>query len=61
MSIVNHTVEAAYATKPNVVHPDSERGAAGEPRVLAAEAKAAGDLANINRATVTVATIKRGR
>lgn len=61
MSKINHTVEAAYATSKNIVHPESERGAAGESRVAAAEAKAASDITNITQSTVSVATIKRGR
>jgi len=61
MSKETSTPEAAYLTSPNIIHPQSERGSAGESNVAAAEAVARADLAARTGVTITGGSIKRGR
>lgn len=55
------TPQTAYMTKPNIVHPQSERGAAGESVVLADEAAARVTFNSRLGITVTGGAIQRGR
>ena len=54
--------ETAYATSPNIVHPQSNRGSAGDAHVAAAESAARQRIIDAKpQLTVTAATIKKGR
>lgn len=63
MSVDSTSADAAYLTKPNIIHPESEKGtAAGETRVAAAEARARADIgARHGGVAATGGAIKRGR
>jgi hypothetical protein len=62
MAIENLTPETAYLTKPNIVHPESNRaGTAGDARVAADEVTARTALSNLHGVTVTGGSIKKGK
>lgn len=56
------TPDTAYLTKSNIVHPQSNRGAAGDIFVTEAEARARAEMATRNGGTtVTGGSIRKGR
>ena len=62
MDVETHCPEAAYLTKPNIVHPQSNRGTAGDAHVAAAEAIARAEIAQRhNGVAVTGGAIKKGK
>lgn len=61
MALENLSPETAYLTKPNIVHPESNRGTAGDTRVAADEAAARAALSGLHGVTVTGGAIKKGR
>lgn len=61
MSKIVTSPAAAYLTSPNIVHPQSERGAPGETQVLAAEAAARTDITARFGITASAGAIKRGK
>ncbi len=61
MSKETATPDTAYLTSPNIVHPESNRGTAGDAAVAAAEAAARVELGIRRGVTVTSGSIKKGR
>lgn len=59
--VATYCPEAAYLTKDNIVHPQSNRGAAGDAHVAAAEATARIEMAQRRGvSSVTGGAIKKG-
>lgn len=62
MAVETKTPETAYLTKPNIVHPESNRaGTAGDTRIAADEAAARVELSGHYGVTATGGTIKKGK
>lgn len=61
MTKITTSPEAAYLTSPNIVHPDSNRGTAGDARVAADETAARADIQNRTGTVVSGGSIKKGR
>ena len=61
MSVESFNEDTAYLTKANIVHPQSNRGTAGDPYVTAAEGNARNELSSRRGVTVTGGAIKKGR
>lgn len=53
--------QAAYLTKDNIVHPQSNRGTAGDAAVAADEARARAELQARTGLTISGGNIKKGR
>lgn len=62
MAVENKTPETAYLTKPNIVHPESNRpGTAGDARIAADEAAARAALGALHGVTATGGSIQKGK
>lgn len=61
MSLPTYSPEANYLSRSNIVHPQSNRGAAGDGAVAVAEAKARQDIADRQGVTVSGGSIRKGR
>lgn len=55
------TPDTAYLTSDNIVHPQSNRGTAGDAHVAAAEASARVEMSTRYGATVSAGSIKKGK
>lgn len=59
MSVETFNPDCTYLTKTNIVHPQSNRGSAGDTQVAAAEAAARAELTTRHGVTVTGGAIKK--